>query len=141
MADRDREALRRAKANARDAAAERQRQEQLAVDEHAVDTAAAFAEARHLARDLEARGFPGIQVVPHWTPGGWFRSGRRLEMGGWMVYDLGDGGDRWESTKVYLISDGRLQIAGGEPLSDADHLLTPHRAAALLAALRRMKDA
>lgn len=139
MSNSDREALRRARGNAEQAAAAQQFDKQHALDDHAAVTAAIFREGRSLARELEARGFPGVQVVPAWTSGGRFRRGRRIDLAGWMLYDCGDGGDRSESSKVYLISDGRIQVGGGNPFADAERLLSPRDADGILAALRHMQ--
>ncbi len=124
--------------NAADAAARTHGDRARAVEEHAAVTSAVFEEARLAARSLQARGFPGIQVVAHWTKRGWLRAGHAVEMGGWMVYDLGDGGDGSPSTKIYLLSDGRIQIHGGTPIASADRLLTLGHAQRLLRALQRM---
>lgn len=53
-----------------------------------------------------------------------------------MVYDLADGDADSVSTKIYLLSDGRIQIHGGSPIDTADRLLEPSRARTLLKRLR-----
>jgi len=135
------EALVRARQNAADAVTRAQRQQDEEEAAHIATTAEIFREARVTAAFLASQRYPDIQVVPHWKKrGGFFGGSSVVEVGGWVVWELADGGDGGgENSKYYVLSDGRLQWCGGEPFTSVAKLRTPEGAVELLRRIRHFR--
>jgi hypothetical protein len=135
------EALLRAHQNATDAVTRAQQQRDQEEAAHIATTAEIFREARATAEFLASRGYPDIQVVTHREKRRGFLGGSSvIEVGGWMVYELADGGDGGgENSKYYVLSDGRLQWCGGEPFTSVAKLRTPDGAVELLRRIRQFR--
>jgi hypothetical protein len=84
---------------------------------HAEASANLVQQAKMVAAELVRLGHPGIERITFWEDRSLFgirdAFQKKRVRGGWSFYDLGNGGDNSDSSKLALLADGRLVFANG----------------------------
>lgn len=103
-------ALERARQNSRRAASSAAAIAQNKQDMLSATSSDVFNEASKTARCLADLGHPGVQLISHMDSVGFLKREKRVELAGWLLFNVSRPDHPLTGKPLYLLSDGRIQL-------------------------------